>query len=149
MGSVRKNGPTRNRHFEEFVPIPVPSVSVDTPVPRHEQAVLNTRSKEYTICAPQLLHLDHSGRPLWFNGWLLQNKFAEAGSEEPGKFEVFASEEQGASKDGSSWEIHPSNVCCLTAKKVSRFSEGESQVLKMVVGIGRRVGVWNADISSL
>ncbi|KAJ5996621.1 hypothetical protein N7522_008281 [Penicillium canescens] len=143
MGSVQSNGPTRMRDSQESTP--VHSGSVEVPLPRREQAVLNTRPKEYTICAPQLLHLDYSGRPLWFNGWLLQNKFAEAGSEQPGKFEAFVHEERGDGKDGSSWEIHPSNVCCLTAKKVSKFAEGELKVLKMVVGIGRRVGAFGGN----
>jgi hypothetical protein len=143
MGSVQSNGPTRMRDSKDSIPVPLESVEV--PLPRHEQAVLNTRPKVYTICAPQLLHLDHSGRPLWFNGWLLQNKFAEAGSEQPGKFEAFVHEERGDGKDGSSWEIHPSNVCCLRAKKVSEFSDGELEVLKMVVGIGRRVGAFGRN----
>src|SRR2546423_3035583 len=32
---------------------------------------------KYTICAPQLLHLDTNGRPMWFNGWVLANKFSK------------------------------------------------------------------------
>jgi alpha 1,3-mannosyltransferase len=38
----------------------------------------NDSSPEYyTVCGPQLLHLDVDGNPLWFNGWLLESKFAE------------------------------------------------------------------------
>jgi alpha 1,3-mannosyltransferase len=37
----------------------------------------STKQKGYTVCAPQLLHTDVKGKPLWFNGWLLQSKFAE------------------------------------------------------------------------
>lgn len=42
----------------------------------------------FTICAPQLLHLDTNGKPLWFNGWLLHNKFAEKSKKRFANFEV-------------------------------------------------------------
>ncbi|KAJ6436674.1 hypothetical protein O9K51_10793 [Purpureocillium lavendulum] len=29
----------------------------------------------YRICSPQLIHLDLDGSPIWFNDWLLENKF--------------------------------------------------------------------------
>ncbi|KAJ5625544.1 hypothetical protein N7510_001853 [Penicillium lagena] len=96
-----------------------------------------SKSDTYTVCAPQLLHLDRTGRPLWFNGWLLPNKFS---SKEPGKFESFIREEEGYVTDDSPWQLHPSNVCCLTSNKVFDFSENEKHVLDMTIESGRRTG---------
>lgn len=33
-----------------------------------EEFEVDTAKESYTICAPQLLHLDAEGRPLWLNG---------------------------------------------------------------------------------
>lgn len=38
---------------------------------------LRNNSDNYTICAPQILHLGLTGKPLWFNGWLLEDKFGD------------------------------------------------------------------------
>lgn len=38
---------------------------------------LQDNRENYTICAPQILHLGMNGKPLWFNGWLLENKFGD------------------------------------------------------------------------
>ncbi|KAJ5568063.1 putative alpha-1-3-mannosyltransferase [Penicillium hetheringtonii] len=90
--------------------------------------------KEYTICAPQLLHLDRMGRPLWFNGWLLENKFAAAGEKRPAKFEAYVREE-GREPD---WQLKESNLACLTSSKVFSLSQEETGVLDMIIAMGRR-----------
>ncbi|KAJ5098009.1 alpha-1-3-mannosyltransferase [Penicillium argentinense] len=102
----------------------LPSPSPDSSVP----------SKVYTVCAPQLLHLDRMGRPLWFNGWLLENKFAEAGKRRPVKFETFVREEGRE----PNWELKEGNVCCLTSKKMFSLSQEESDILDMIIAAGRR-----------
>ena len=102
----------------------VPSASPDT----------STLSKEYTICAPQLLHLDRTGRPLWFNGWLLENKFAEVGKKRPAKFEAYVQEEGGIYH----WELKHSNVACLTANNISSLSQEENDALDMILAAGKR-----------
>jgi hypothetical protein len=94
-------------------------------------------SDTYSVCAPQLLHLDRAGRPLWFNGWLLPNKFT---SKEPGKFESFIREEEGIMHDDSLWQLRPSNIACLVSNKVFDFSDKEKQVLEMTIESARRVG---------
>lgn len=73
--------------------------AVKGPVAQEEPAKTNTTDQGmttapemYTICAPQLLHLDRSGRPLWFNGWLLPNKFDKGKNREPSRFEAFLRE---------------------------------------------------------
>ncbi|KAJ5388687.1 putative alpha-1-3-mannosyltransferase [Penicillium cosmopolitanum] len=107
----------------------------ETPRPAPSTAAgLSTPSKEYTVCAPQLLHLDRMGRPLWFNGWLLENKFAKAGEKRPAKFEAYVREE-GRVPD---WQLRESNMACLTSKKMFSLSQEESDVLDMTIAFGRR-----------
>jgi hypothetical protein len=42
-----------------------------------------TVPNNFTICSPQLLHFGTDGKPLWFNGWLLSNKFADKKKRKP------------------------------------------------------------------
>lgn len=106
------------------VPKPAPSTGPDLSIP----------SKEYTVCAPQLLHLDRMGRPLWFNGWLLQNKFAAVGAKRPAKFEAYVREEGRV----PNWRLREGNVACLTSSKMFTLSQEESAVLDMTIEMGRR-----------
>ncbi|RAL08493.1 putative alpha-1,3-mannosyltransferase, partial [Aspergillus homomorphus CBS 101889] len=82
------------------------------------------RYPHFTICAPQLLHLGIDGRPLWFNGWLLPNKFSDDEHQQPTGFEAFIPE-PGTTEDGGAWKLHENNVCCLSADRVVDFSAAE------------------------
>ncbi|KAJ5630191.1 uncharacterized protein N7484_010291 [Penicillium longicatenatum] len=146
MGTVQVNGPARGRGFDEADLDSIHSVSSESieKAPRIQPA-LRTRPREYTICAPQLLHLDLAGRPLWFNGWLLQDKFADAKSQQPGKFESFVHEQMEDEKDPEAWKLHGNNVCCLSSKKVAEFSEDEKDILKMIIKAAKRVGVFGSN----
>ncbi|KAL2822412.1 mannosyltransferase putative-domain-containing protein [Aspergillus granulosus] len=92
----------------------------------------------YTICAPQLLHLDHSGRPLWFNGWVLSNKY-QGKDREPTDFQAFLREPRER-REPDAWQLHEHNVCCLTSEFLGEFSVDERAVLDMIMASGRRVG---------
>ncbi|PYH49817.1 putative alpha-1,3-mannosyltransferase [Aspergillus saccharolyticus JOP 1030-1] len=89
------------------------------------------------ICAPQILHLGVDGRPLWFNGWLLRNKYAT--KQEYGTFEGFITEPPDAHDDGS-WKLQQNNVCCMSADRVTGFTDAEREVLGRMVEIAREVG---------
>lgn len=91
---------------------------------------------EYTICAPQLLHLGSDGRPLWFNGWVLDNKFSK--DENFGRFEVYMKEPREIQEPGA-WEIEEDNMCCLTSDEVFPFTEGERDVLDMIIGMAKGI----------
>ncbi|KAJ5822970.1 hypothetical protein N7447_005310 [Penicillium robsamsonii] len=146
MGTVQVNGPTRGRRLDETDSDSIHSVSSESiEKPPRIQPALSTRPREYTICAPQLLHLDLAGRPLWFNGWLLQDKFADSKNQQPGKFESFVHEQLEDEKDPEKWKLHGNNVCCLSSKKVATFLEDETETLKMMVRVARRVGVFGSD----
>jgi hypothetical protein len=94
----------------------------------------------YTICAPQLLHLDRSGRPLWFNGWLLPNKFEKGKNQEPSRFEAFLREPREI-RDPGAWQLRGNNICCLTSEHKGEFSRDERKALDMIIESGRRAGV--------
>ncbi|PYI32218.1 hypothetical protein BP00DRAFT_161119 [Aspergillus indologenus CBS 114.80] len=93
---------------------------------------------KYTVCAPQLLHLGTDGRPLWFNGWLLPDKFSGE-QRQPTKFEAFIPEPPSA-EDSGSWQLHDSNVCCLSADQVVYFDAAEKEALDGLIDIARDVG---------
>jgi hypothetical protein len=101
----------------------------------HRQPVTAPPGK-YTMCAPQLLHLDINGRPLWFNGGLLNNKFSK--HKTFGRFEVYMKEPREIQEPGA-WEIWKDNMCCLTNDEVFTFTEGEKDVLHMMIGMAKRV----------
>lgn len=96
----------------------------------------------YSICAPQLLHLDLQGKPLWFNGWLLDNKFADKKQKKFGKFEHYLIEPRDV-RDPGAWQLEESNMCCLTTDAPLKrdFSQEEKAVLAMMIQQARDVGV--------
>ncbi|KAF3025348.1 hypothetical protein E8E15_008939 [Penicillium rubens] len=98
-----------------------------------------THGHEYdiTICAPQLLHLDHEKRPLWFNGWLYENKYAES-KRTIGSFEMFM-EEPSASLDPAAWQLEESNICCLSNSVAKEFTEQETEWLGLLIGMARMI----------
>ncbi|KAF1348892.1 mannosyltransferase putative-domain-containing protein [Delphinella strobiligena] len=111
----------------------------------------------FTICSAQLLHLDLEGRPLWFNGWIQEDKFDHNPMVAVSKFEYFLKERretlikrkvQGVDgelleiedNDPADWALGDHNKCCLTSDRVYKLTEDELQVLDMIVGIARDVG---------
>jgi hypothetical protein len=91
----------------------------------------------FTICAPQLLHLDRDGRPLWFNGWLLNDKFTTS---EYNRFEAYMKEPREVTEPGA-WQLKEDNLCCLTSNETSTFSEDEEDVLEMIIDLAKAVAV--------
>ncbi|PMB68937.1 putative alpha-1,3-mannosyltransferase MNN14 [Beauveria bassiana] len=88
--------------------------------------------KEITICSPQLLHLGVDGQPLWFNGGLVQNKFAPMKEWEFETFREFIVEPEVSST--SSWTMLTGNRACLTGGDGLRFpfSRNDSESLDMM-----------------
>ncbi|KAL4877386.1 mannosyltransferase putative-domain-containing protein [Aspergillus karnatakaensis] len=113
--------------------------SSDTNSEDAEGANIDEREPDnYTICAPQLLHLDRDGRPLWFNGWLLPNKYNKK-AREPTKFEAFLREPREA-REPDAWQLHEHNICCLTSEYKSEFTRDEMEVMDRIIASGRKVG---------
>jgi alpha 1,3-mannosyltransferase len=97
---------------------------------------------DFTICSPQLLHLDLEGKPLWFNGWLLDNKFADKKQKKFGKFEHYLIEPRDIREPGA-WQLEESNMCCLTTDATLKrdFSQKEKEILNMMIAQAKEVGV--------
>ena len=107
--------------------------------PAHPEAPLTPDN--YTICAPQLLHLDTEGKPFWFNGWLLDNKFADKKQKKFGTFDHYLIEPHDLREPGA-WQLEESNMCCLTTDldKKFDFSQAEKQLLADMMKRAREVG---------
>ncbi|KAJ0168436.1 putative alpha-1,3-mannosyltransferase MNN14 [Colletotrichum tanaceti] len=93
------------------------------------------------ICASQLLHLDTEGKPLWLNGWLLENKFKgpESGF---AKFESYLVEPADATlRKPGSWKLYKGNRFCMLgdADKKFDFTLEETTALEMIVERAREV----------
>lgn len=109
--------------------------TVDSELVNAEPSPQNT----ITICSPQLLHLDVSGRPIWFNGWLLPNKFSDDLYQQPANFEAFIQEPRDV-RAPESWKLEENNVCCLSSDHLSNFTLMEKSILDQTVEIARNVG---------
>ena len=111
--------------------------------PEVQDALEQTQDpSNYTICAPQLLHLDTEGKPLWFNGWLLHNKFADKRKKKFAKFESYLIEPRDTREPGA-WQLADSNMCCLTtdADKKFEFSSKEKKTLDMIMARAAEMGM--------
>lgn len=132
----------KNKPFEGESPSDAePSAPAEAEV-GEEDDDLPEEPSSYSICAPQLLHLDYEGRPLWFNGWLLDNKFADKKQKKFGKFEHYLIEPRDV-RDPGAWQLEESNMCCLTTDAPLKrdFSPEEKAVLAMMIQQAKDVGV--------
>ncbi len=114
-----------------------------------KQEITQPSSPEhYTICSPQLLHLDTSGKPLWFNGWLLSNKFADKKQKVFGKYDHYLIEPRDVREPGA-WQLHENNECCLTtdADKKFDFSDAEKGLIRDMMKKAKEVGAPGGESS--
>lgn len=116
----------------------------DTNERTKEQESVATQPQNYTICAPQLLHLDTDNRPLWFNGWIVSNKFAEENQKVGGRFELFLKEPTDGRKPDP-WQLREHNEACLTTDETSKFTADEINTLNMIVALAKEVGAYGKD----
>ena len=98
----------------------------------------------YTVRSPQLLHLDRNGRPLWWNGWILDDKYLDDKSSKVSKLDVYMSEVQETGEP-TDWVVHAHNMATLRSDQAHAFSEGERGVLDMIVQVARDNGVLGKD----
>lgn len=104
-----------------------------------DQEKTRREDASFTICAPQLLHLDVSGRPIWFNGWLLPNKFSDDKDIQPANFGSFITEPRDV-RAIESWKLEENNICCLSSDQLSDFTFTEKSILNQAVEIAKNVG---------
>jgi alpha 1,3-mannosyltransferase len=102
--------------------------------------MLEMTDQNMILCSPQLLHLDLSGRPMWFNGWIQENKKIE--DSPVSTFEFFMPEVQ---KDSTwaHWILGPDNMCCLKSDNLQAFEQHEKDILNMIVETAKKSGALN------
>lgn len=94
------------------------------------------------ICSPQLLHLDTEGKPMWFNGGLVRNKFVDRREWKFGKWETYLIEPREIREPGA-WFLGEANMCCLTTDYHLKgdLSIQDRALLDMMVNQARKVGI--------
>lgn len=92
-----------------------------------------------TVCSPQLLHLDANQKPLWFNGGLFKNKFAERSEWVFGQFDDYIVERPKASYT-EDWEMQSNNEVCLTESSQWKrsFSADEKATLDKMISHAKK-----------
>jgi hypothetical protein len=102
---------------------------------RKERKLAPGHESDLTICAPQLLHLGRDQRPLWFNGWLYKNKYANT-KRTIGEFEVFMEEPTEVLNPGA-WQLEENNMCCLSNAATQEFTQEEKEWLGALIKMAK------------
>ncbi|KAF3918401.1 hypothetical protein ABW20_dc0105463 [Dactylellina cionopaga] len=117
----------------------------ETPAPAPEGEEQVPVKDKRTICAPQLLHLDLEGKPLWFNGWILSNKFESKKSRKANNFSNYLRENGKPDQESGlpdQWQLQENNICCLTTYEAFPFTAEESQALIMILELAHEAGAY-------
>lgn len=107
---------------------------------RKNRRIIHTYDNDATICAPQILHLDRDGAPLWLNGWILTNKF-DTENQTLIDFHQYMPEPTDVKRAGF-WSLKESNTACLTACQSFGFTTTEREILDDVIQIALEVGAY-------
>lgn len=94
------------------------------------------------MCAPQLLHLDLEGKPFWFNGGLVMNKFLERRQWKFGTFDSYLIEPRDVREPGA-WILGEGNMCCLTTDNhlYGVLTPAEKELVDEMIAQARRMGI--------
>ena len=94
------------------------------------------------MCAPQLLHLDLEGKPFWFNGGLVRNKFLERRQWKFGTFDSYLIEPRDVREPGA-WILGEGNMCCLTTDNhlYGVLTAAEKELIDEMIAQARRMGI--------
>lgn len=97
---------------------------------------------KHKICSPQLLHLDTNGKPMWFNGGLVRNKFLDRHEWKFGSWDTYLIEPSEIREPGA-WFLGEANMCCLTTDNHLKgdLTEREKALLDSMVTQARKVGI--------
>lgn len=116
----------------------------ETAKPEYVAAANGSLPANHTICSPQLLHMGTDGEPLWFNGWLLDNKFADKHERKFARFESYLVEPREL-REPTPWELAESNKCCLTSDpdKLFEFTEEHRAFLEGIIEHAKEISANN------
>ncbi|KAI1495439.1 mannosyltransferase putative-domain-containing protein [Biscogniauxia marginata] len=118
----------------------------DPQPPTGDEKRSKKKRKTLTICAPQLVHLSvGDGRPLWFNGWLLRDKYAGRSEQRFAEVRSYITEPRQERDQGGpdNWVLGDANVGCLTsdADRMTELSEAELGTFDMMVERAKEVAM--------
>lgn len=118
-----------NEELDAFIA----ETSKDVPRMVEDEKVPESSEPSYTICSPQLVHLNADGTPLWFNGGLITNKFAEKRDITFGKFEQYIVEPEVPTS--ATWALKSNNRACLSAEAnaMHSLSSQDKATLKTMI----------------
>ncbi|KAJ6443989.1 C3HC4 type (RING finger) zinc finger containing protein [Purpureocillium lavendulum] len=102
----------------------------------------NNNNNICRFCSAQLLHLDADGRPLWVNGWVLQNKNNEYEDWAYGAWKSYAPEPLPEDHEAIEWMLGGNNYCCLniTCGRTKDFTSGQQATLTALINKAKEVG---------
>ncbi|ROW10524.1 hypothetical protein VMCG_02137 [Cytospora schulzeri] len=94
------------------------------------------------MCSPQLLHLDLEGKPLWFNGGLVRNKFLDRRDWTFEVFESYLIEPRDVREPGA-WVLGEGNICCLTTdyRLKGDLTAAHRELLGEMIKHARKAGI--------
>lgn len=94
------------------------------------------------MCSPQLLHLDLEGKPFWFNGGLVMNKFLERRRRKFGTFDSYLIEPRDVREPGA-WILGEGNMCCLTTDNhlYGMLTTAEKGLIDEMIAQAGRMGI--------
>lgn len=94
------------------------------------------------MCSPQLLHLDLEGKPFWFNGGLVRNKFLERRQWKFGTFDSYLIEPRDVREPGA-WILGEGNMCCLTTDNhlYGLLTAAEKELIDEMIAQARSMGI--------
>lgn len=126
IGVIEPSGPKTTAETDALSP--------DTDDELSPSASLTSIPDTYRMCSPQLLHLDTDGTPLWFNGWLLVNKYVDRSKRRFAPMTSYMPEPKNRAIDDEFWKLTTDNMCCLTADAGSKadLNEHDLGLLKMM-----------------
>jgi hypothetical protein len=129
---------------------PVPShngpqhpLSATEEKPELDADLAEVEAKNVTICAPQVVHFGRDGDPLWFNGWILLNKFDKKHTK-AGDFEMYMKEPREITEP-EAWKLGEHNMCCLTGYNTFSFTKEEQETLRIIIEIAKDVGAYDQE----
>ncbi|CAG8981163.1 hypothetical protein HYALB_00005878 [Hymenoscyphus albidus] len=101
----------------------------------HELMKFRNSTEKYTMCAPQIVHLDVDGTLLWFNGWILTDKF---GSKNYSKFQDYMIEPR-ETREPPAYVIREANVFCMTSEEKHELKSRDTKILDELIERAKEV----------
>lgn len=88
------------------------------------------------ICSPQLVQVDVTGKPIWFNGWISATK-DDLYKWQDFDYYLMEHPELGKKPSIESWKIHGGNVVCLKGMEGKKFGVHDKSTLEDILSLAK------------